>query len=834
MADHDLTVGTGRAAAGRHRAAGAGGRSAAALVVREYALDRLASRDRVGGGGRAQVAGTACITDDAHERPTRFAHFRGRVRARDDGEGLGVAVFDLAVDIAREGEVLVDGCTRSILRQLDRAVLHVGDRARGGLARRDCNIRAGVARHGPARRNGFGNRVGARLKREILGIGARDRGQGERTDGPIAAEVERSVAADSVLDDRERARGDGNYVHNARHLNCVVTSRVCNVVGHRVIAKNRRVNGVHSDDFGRKVAINGIRRRRAFIRVRGVLVDRHLRCTRAGDDWSGGIGDRERTIHEAQVVVAIKRERALRDGVVAHRLAGRARDVPREGVGVREGTARNLVGESRVGIAEFLALIVGRHGDGAGRDGQGAVHVRDVVVAQAGADSVADDDRVRRTGNGRGCRLTCACERHTRDGIGGDESGLREFVAREGNDVTVHLGIVIGRDGQSDLAHRQRAVHEREGVVGGGERTGRHRDRVGAYGAGQRRGRVQVGGAREVAGVIAVLEAAVRSRESRVCLAVITRFVIGGHGQRSLRDREVVAHVRDRVVGTERERALGDGVRAHILARSAGERSGERVAVRGRARDDVGEGRVCLAVDLRLIIGGHRDRHGIHCEGAVRIRDRVVAETRADCGTWNNAVGADACSSRSTGAGERDARDGIGEDKTAGGEFRACERHRRAVRLAGAVGRDRERTGRCRRRRGHFGSSSVRAVASLVVIDDAGSRAAGHRHRAARNRAAAGGRNGHRKTGGCRCSDRKRAAVGSACRSCRRHCDRLAGQCDSVCNCDLNVVNGCSSGMARALVFCNQGNSEVRCIYLCWRPCCTPKVARTAIGSNTE
>src|SRR5204863_275620 len=145
---------------------------------------------------------------------------------------------------------------------------------------------------------------------------------------------------------------------------------------------------------------------------------------------------------------------------------------------------------------------------------------------------------------------------------------------------------------------RERVVGRGHAVVGVGAQ--RDRDRVVAH-----VGVLHGGGCQRVVERVAVDRAGDRGGQGRVVIAVGLRLVVGGHGGGLPADRERVVGRGHAVVGVGAQRDR-DRVVAYVGVLHGGgcQRVVERVAV-DRAGDRGGQGRVVIAVGLRLVVGGH-------------------------------------------------------------------------------------------------------------------------------------------------------------------------------------------------------------------------------------
>ncbi len=104
--------------------------------------------------------------------------------------------------------------------------------------------------------------------------------------------------------------------------------------------------------------------------------------------------------------------------------------------------------------------------------------------------------------------------------------------------------------------------------------------------------------------------------ESRIGFAVSLALGVGGYRHWPRRDRQFGADERKSVVRTERQVALLDRIRSDVFARHAVQRPGERIAVHQVARRYcIGQGRVAVAIHLRLGVGGYSHRASFDCQG---------------------------------------------------------------------------------------------------------------------------------------------------------------------------------------------------------------------------
>src|ERR1051326_8148145 len=159
---------------------------------------------------------------------------------------------------------------------------------------------------------------------------------------------------------------------------------------------------------------------------------------------------------------------------------------------------------------------------------------------------------------------------------------------------------------------------------------------------------------------------------------------IGGERQRPRRDREIRAHVGERIVGGGGEGALLDRIGADGLAWIAGQSAGESVTVKeGAGGDLVGQGRIVIAVELALGIGSDGQESGSDRQSAVRQSERIVGEFVVRIvKAGDDGVGAD----RAVGVGGSG---GTGGDVVAGLDAGERARERRvgcAIRPAQVVG----------------------------------------------------------------------------------------------------------------------------------------------------
>ena len=288
-------------------------------------------------------------------------------------------------------------------------------------------------------------------------------------------------------------------------------------------------------------------------------------------------------------------------------------------------------------------------------------------------------------------------ERDAVDRVAVGQADGRELAAGEGERVAVHLGLVVGGDGQGAGRDVELAVDVGDVVVGRGQAT--DADRVGA----QRAGLVGAGHedrrAAEVSGVVAVEEGVVAQAEGRVGVAV-------GLGRGIDRDREVGRG--DRQQGRDVDErvvlvgpaATGDGVGpdvAGLVGQGRAAREGrqiQRAVAVLVAGDGEGQARVGVAVDLALEDRRHGQDLGVDGQRAVRVGDGVVVETRADGGRGHDRVGARGGRGGRAGARERDAVDRVAVGQADGRELAAGEGERVAVHLGLVVGGDGQGAGR--------------------------------------------------------------------------------------------------------------------------------------------
>src|SRR5205823_14450478 len=172
-----------------------------------------------------------------------------------------------------------------------------------------------------------------------------------------------------------------------------------------------------------------------------------------------------------------------------------------------------------------------------------------------------------------------------------DEAAVAGGQRRVG--LAVDLGLRVGRDRQRGWGDGQAAAEEGgDGVVAGGRQRALGDGIVAHAAAAGRRGGQRP---REGRGGVAVDQAAVGVRQGRVVLAVDLALAGGRDRQRGRGDGQAVAGEGDGVVAAGGQRALVDGVAAHVLARgpgqAAGQHRGGRVAEL-EAADGVGQGRI--------------------------------------------------------------------------------------------------------------------------------------------------------------------------------------------------------------------------------------------------
>ena len=280
-------------------------------------------------------------------------------------------------------------------------------------------------------------------------------------------------------------------------------------------------------------------------------------------------------------------DRVVTDGRPGGR-AGAGQGDPGEGVGAGQADLAELGPREGDRGAVGLGPVIGGDREGPGRDGQGAIDVADVVVAEAGADRGAGHDRV--VAHGRPGGRAGAGQGDPGEGVGAGQADLAELGPREGDRAAVGLGPVIGAD-------RERAARDRLGVgvrrASGEARNGCRKDRsdgVTAHGEGRDRQRSLA--ARERTGAKAASAVEELDRAGRGA----SSWTDDGHGRREVHGGAVAGWIHvtghgrrrragpddhDVLVGTERVQSARDGqikngVVRDVPDRSTVERQGSR------------------------------------------------------------------------------------------------------------------------------------------------------------------------------------------------------------------------------------------------------------------
>ena len=243
--------------------------------------------------------------------------------------------------------------------------------------------------------------------------------------------------------------------------------------------------------------------------------------------------------------------------------------------------AEDELGIPRVGAAVSPAQILRLQGNGAGSDGERAVHVGDAVVARIAGSKGCIDRR-------QGITLPCIASGSRSAGQGGVAQGIAPHQRTadhghptgQGIGITVVAALVVGLDGDGAGNNGQGTIHVADGVVAAIQTTGR--DGVAAC-IGRTlgvAGKPQSAG--ECARILTIDEAAVSSGAPTPRLAVVgLACIVDGDRQGGLGNGQSPIHKGNVVVAT-RQPPRRQGVGSCVNG-SRGTTHGERAVQRGRA-----------------------------------------------------------------------------------------------------------------------------------------------------------------------------------------------------------------------------------------------------------
>ncbi len=346
-----------------------------------------------------------------------------------------------------------------------------------------------------------------------------------------------------------------------------------------------------------------MRQRRVGIAIDAAEIVRR-NCNRAR-------GDAQRAVREGERIIGARAKRALRDRIIADVLARRSRQRASQRVAEHEVAGRDRMRQRRIGIAIDAGQIIRRHCNRARRDGERTVYERDIIVRaraeRALRDGVAAHVFARRPREGASQR------------VAEHEVAGRDLMREPRVGIAIDARQIIRCHGYRARRDGERAVHEGQRVIAASRKRAL-RDGVIAHVLARR--------PRESAGQgIAEHQITRRDlmRQRRVGIAIDARQVISRHRDCARGDGERPVHKGQRVIAASRQRALRDGVVAHVFTRHAGQRARQRVAKHQVARRDMmREPRVGIAIDARQIIRRHGDCARGDGERPVHERERIV------------------------------------------------------------------------------------------------------------------------------------------------------------------------------------------------------------------